>query len=522
MVDIRTYLVLETALLKKLRTSLRPYISAYHATVSAAIATGDLTAAMDAARQLDLTQYGADNREFIKYLMLAFANFGSHRVGGAGLSQADYEPVITKVTETFLLAIERDLTLAYVNSALQSIAAGEKAKHVLVKKLDPSEYVKNFTSFAKDGDSMLQLIASQHSSRLSTWGFVAMAEVLGVTSYRITAVLDGRTSEFCRFIDGKIFKVENARSTVNLVLGLDNPADVAAVQPWPNQSKASMDKFAEMSDQDLMNQNLHIPPYHPRCRTLLKLATETDTADAGNTAGRGDAPMMPTQSDAESFSGMGVDLSPEQINHWNRFVGVNPVEAYSAVSGIDQEELVMNTPSKQAIAVQASGNILFNLFAPPAAAGYIYDPYASKLYLSYLKATGMAAEAAADYVKTSLYGALDLANSTNIQSLEVAAGDGASIAAYTAAGFAVSPAAWFKFKEKALQTLEGLNVGEDRQLIADILSSKNEEGLFALSSLDIEVDGVPLLDALLDGETIDLSLDTTDTDKMALAKEVLA
>jgi hypothetical protein len=80
--------------------------------------------------------------------------------------------------------------------------------------------------------------------------------------------MDGRTSEFCQMINGKTFLVEDARSTIVQVLNLDNPDDAKHITPWPSQSKASLANLSKLSAQELTNLNLHVPPFHPGCRTL--------------------------------------------------------------------------------------------------------------------------------------------------------------------------------------------------------------------------------------------------------------
>ena len=151
---------------------------------------------------------------------------------------------------------------------MQSIAKVQEELKT-VEKAEKPRYVREFVNFTVEGDKIMQLISSLHTSRLAVWGFAAEADLLGLTTYKLSAVLDGRTSAFCRAINGKVFKVDDARKSINEILSVQNPDDVKSLQPWPKQDKASMEKYAEMTPEELTAAGLHIPPFHPGCRTML-------------------------------------------------------------------------------------------------------------------------------------------------------------------------------------------------------------------------------------------------------------
>jgi DNA topoisomerase IB len=115
----------------------------------------------------------------------------------------------------------------------------------------------------------MQLTASLHTSRLSSYGFVAEARALGVEEYAISEQLDSRICPICKIMHGKRFKVASAKSALSDIFSVQTQDDLRSLQPWPKQSKREVAKFAAMSNDELVARNWHIPPFHPRCRGLL-------------------------------------------------------------------------------------------------------------------------------------------------------------------------------------------------------------------------------------------------------------
>jgi hypothetical protein len=183
--------------------------------------------------------------------------------------------VITKLETQIedLKARKDDLTVADLRNSggslnpLQSIAGTRRRlrpRKEQAKKADENgRYVTPFVSFQDDGNQLAQMVSSLNSSRMATWGFTAESKQLGRTKYKLTAVLDGRTSRFCQMIDGRTFDVDTADELVNNALQAQDPADLAQIQPWPDQSKDAIAQYESMSDQDLIDAGLNIPPFHP-------------------------------------------------------------------------------------------------------------------------------------------------------------------------------------------------------------------------------------------------------------------
>lgn len=513
-IDIRNYLTLEAALINRMHKAWRSLAVPYHAAVMTAVDAGDWAGALEAAHDLDLTPMGEPNREFIKFLLLACANFGAQRAANQQVtfvSAGSHTALLTKQCDKFIAAINFAMLPQVISQTVQLIAKVQQSQDH-VQKLEPDQYLKSFTSFAAIGDSMAQLISSQHSSRLSTWGFAAEAELLGVTKYKVTAVLDGRTSEFCRMINGRIFEVEDARRSINTILALDNYDDVKNVQPWPNQSQASIKEFKEMTNTQLVERNLHIPPYHPHCRTLLTLVKNAPRLQKPEIP---DSTMVPSVSTPDTFKEMGLDLTPEQIAHWNDYVGLNPVEVSAKLKGVSPTDIVMGQAGTQTLTVEDDGDISIKSTQPvgngTAKFHAIYDPYGSNFYLDYLTTRNAVQADAVAYAQSFYTGLFEVSENIGAESITVVADSIEPLSFYLQKGFQLTASDWFTFKEAILANdplltrLQQALLPSDYATVVAILASKDQEGMFALSMLPFTVEGTRLLDVLLDGQAFVLT-----------------
>ncbi len=84
----------------------------------------------------------------------------------------------------------------------------------------------------------------------------------GITTYRITAVLDDRTSDICKGMDGRTFQVSRAVELVDAYLAADTPEAAIELVKWPKPANVA----ADIPTADLPL-GLALPPYHFGCRT---------------------------------------------------------------------------------------------------------------------------------------------------------------------------------------------------------------------------------------------------------------
>ena len=272
---LESYVAVEESLSNKLQKTWRSEATKLYAKMLRKVEQEDFDGARKLVEDIDLTEVGTKNKAAIRSHLRAAMIYGARNASGLNSSITEagqYKELMDRVEAVMLASLEWNATAYTVKAALQSIARAEKtfaeSEQVVKKAATKKRFVQEFVSFQKDGDDMIQLVSSLHTNRLATYGFTAEAEVLGIETYKLVAVLDGRTSEFCRMINGHTFQVSDARDTILQVLSLENPDDAKFIQPWPNQSKANMAEFSKMTTAELTALNLHIPPFHPGCRTV--------------------------------------------------------------------------------------------------------------------------------------------------------------------------------------------------------------------------------------------------------------
>lgn len=141
-----------------------------------------------------------------------------------------------------------------------------------------------------------ETVANVAVQRARTGAQLTTYEQAGVQVLEIQAVLDERTTEQCRFMDGQIIEVADARAVYDAGINVANPEDIASVNPFIEERRdkrtgerwlqtangaklATIDRSGKgtLDDRGSMRQHISskgfgkagigMPPYHFRCRT---------------------------------------------------------------------------------------------------------------------------------------------------------------------------------------------------------------------------------------------------------------
>ena len=400
----------------------------------------------------------------------------------------------------------------------------------LVEKADDSgRFVTPFVSFADDGDQQIQLASSLNSSRLATWGFTSECEQLGRQTYRLTAVLDGRTSPFCRIIDGREFSVASASKQVLDSLMVQNPEDLKEVQPWPDQSKDAIAEYEQMSDDELIALGLNIPPFHPFCRTMCVSSDENEgETGPGLEGGENTGPLETVAATPQDFQDVGIsDVTEDELAHWNDYIGLNPQTALETMFGGDLEALKAKLVDK-ALDILSGGSFGFRATGILEDGTFdletVLDPFTRTVYLEGADLTGDP-EQAAQFMRRVFNGMIDTGMSAGMSALAVDVGDGAYD--YLQMGFLPKADDWEDFRQQSIDALQdgslkdvfdSLNA-DDKDELLNILSNPDEHALNDLLAKDWQYDGQAVGEILLQDLHGQFVLDLTDDDAVAQAKE---
>lgn len=213
---------------------------------------------------------------------------GSFRFGQTRL--ADSQDIIADVTEDALVKKHVNLMKKQVEKTetfIQTSAVKAIEKLAVKGKVTKSEKLREFVSFMDDsaglaGENHIKLISSLHSSRLAQYGFTVEANVRAIQFYAINAILDGRTSDICKNMHGKVFPVEYAYEHSLKLLGTEDPDELKYLAPWAT-NKGSLESMMSMNTSELMDAGWALPPFHPYCRTYIDEAGNTVEVDFSET-----------------------------------------------------------------------------------------------------------------------------------------------------------------------------------------------------------------------------------------------
>jgi len=387
-----------------------------------------------------------------------------------------------------------------------------------VKKAEP--VLLPFASFMDDaGRAYLNIVSSLHTSRVSAYGFTAEAFALGIKDYQLSEQLDGRTCPVCRALHGKKFPVGEARQTLDIVTRVTDPDDLKSLQPWPGQTKADVVKLRAMSNDDLIQANWHIPPFHPRCRGMLVRSGKAPTLaqlDAGYVDTRYEATK-------EDFKAMRVYLNEAQIKYWNEHVGMAPAEMVARLTGRPLDEFLaglMDAGKPKEFAgiysVTVNKNITVKLAKEGFGSANKFDqsvkilPQSKSLYLESvdLHEEDQAGGIAKKYMR-EFYA---LAKDMGLKKLELYAGLDVGGYAWAKYGFVPDLKSWEALKRDIAARYKAVDYGTtlsavEQKAYAVIMASEDPKNIFLLADIGFGKD-------LLLGQGWQGVLDLADTESV--------
>lgn len=303
-VKIQSFLILEQTLTKRLVATWRKSSSKLFARIQKAIQREDWTRVEILIDEINFSKVLSSNKRFMSFVGRGAFLFGVARHDELKESKfvKDKEPIplLTEASENLQKIIAQQGDVFVKNNIRRAVATiKERIEAEKITKGEPDLYnittdaililkervrkaakVRTNAQLLKnaiDGrtDQYLENVSSLHNSRLAGWGYVQEAEALGITTYRVSEQIESDTiCPICISMHGKEFQVQEARQKLNQNLTIDNLNDLKHVAPFPNQSKAGVQSFRNLSNTELVSNGWHVPPYHPRCRGLLVRSTD--------------------------------------------------------------------------------------------------------------------------------------------------------------------------------------------------------------------------------------------------------
>ena len=152
------------------------------------------------------------------------------------------------------------------------------------------------------GFNYARVVAANAVSRARSYSEVASYASVGITYLEVVAMLDERTTDICRTLDGSIIEVQPALEHQRQIAGLKNPEDVRTVAPFLREKtdKATGEKhinigqtrFATISrsgkgkvddrgsfsrnvgNKAMIGKGVSMPPFHHNCRSMTVARVE--------------------------------------------------------------------------------------------------------------------------------------------------------------------------------------------------------------------------------------------------------
>lgn len=217
-----------------------------------------------------------------------------------GLSDAD------KATGAALIRQQGPFIKEELAARAQSAAA--RARTIVLRGLDLGLGRDAIATNLATDVVLSQLARSKSYWEVSATAFLNRArtstqlnsfEEAGIRRYRFVAVLDQRTTDICRFMDGRVFNVSDALDVQRKAEALDDPDEIRDLQPWVYQgseggrpilyyekkgerrrvayidasgvgAKDERGLFSEALDAAALRKaGILVPPLHPKCRSTI-------------------------------------------------------------------------------------------------------------------------------------------------------------------------------------------------------------------------------------------------------------
>ncbi len=135
---------------------------------------------------------------------------------------------------------------------------------------------KEFKEIMKGSRSYFEGLAEHTGLRIREFGRLKNYEKVGAQYYKIVAVMDERTSDICRALNGKIFPLEPALNAMNAMFEVNEhqsfeeaKEELKRIAPFVRDNQVEYDSSGKPTG--IHGMHTPFPPFHWRCRTRTVL-----------------------------------------------------------------------------------------------------------------------------------------------------------------------------------------------------------------------------------------------------------
>ena len=275
----------------------------------------DAVAALDLLRGLNLAEVAltaipaADLNDLNEALYLAGAVEGAGKRLKFSLGVPDYRALDLIGQQNYFWLREhysRDVQAGFEGLLNPAYAEGWSRERLAVAMQ------QHFRDLLPASRAYFNGLADHSVRKLREIGRVAGYERAGITQVKVQAILDQRTSDICRCLNGRMIPVATLAAQKEKILRARSREELQQAQPWLTDLTA----VSDLPDQ------YGLPPYHYRCRTVT-VAYFPELSEAGKPVQWSNDAGEPFAGDKIRFShvdeklGRELLLSERGLNHAN-------------------------------------------------------------------------------------------------------------------------------------------------------------------------------------------------------------
>ncbi|WKV32867.1 putative head morphogenesis protein [Vibrio phage vB_VhaS_R21Y] len=239
----------------------------------------DLEGARAHIRDLTLEPLYEANREVIERANMQAFIFGSQMIqqNPVGVPSGIVPSIVSAASEQTGLML-RDLSVTIQNRMLRRVNQFDTDLiNRGLKQETPTQERQRILNQFKDnlrrtarggGSSLVDLVSSLNTTRLVSYGFMNEAALVGIRAYRYNALIDVRTTDFCRHLDGRVFEITNQLDRLDRELRINDSDEIRNFAPFPRFDQ--IDEFRAMTNEQLTARGWSYPPLHFYCRSVIE------------------------------------------------------------------------------------------------------------------------------------------------------------------------------------------------------------------------------------------------------------
>jgi len=121
-----------------------------------------------------------------------------------------------------------------------------------------------------------EALSGNIANRASNFGTITNYQEAGFETFEIAAIIDRRTSDICRRMNGKVFTVDQGADLRDRIIGAENPTQLKGIAGWVKGKEAeklfgikSGVAATPAQTTKMAKAGMALPPYHFRCRTVI-------------------------------------------------------------------------------------------------------------------------------------------------------------------------------------------------------------------------------------------------------------